>query len=148
MHYSNLQSKIISFDLFPDINNLDKFFSWKQCYASMKSNMLAEVSRICEATNMNGEGEIVNYCNETGNKINQQVEALKESIMQIDQSVTKRISEKICSEKDEFKSMAGVIPNWNVNLYKLIILSFLAGFSEQLVPNMLNKTKSKINDGV
>ncbi len=38
------------------------------------------------------------------------------------------------------------ISEWDANLYKLIIWSFLAGFSEQLVPDILNKTKSQINN--
>lgn len=47
-------------------------------------------------------------------------------------------------ELEGFK--AKEISEWDVNLYKLIIGSFLAGFSEQLVPDILNKTKAQINN--
>jgi len=40
------------------------------------------------------------------------------------------------------------VPEWDANLYKLIIWSFLAGFSEKLIPDMLNKAKSQINNSV
>lgn len=46
------------------------------------------------------------------------------------------------------KILTEKITEWDVSLYKLIIWSFLAGFSEQLVPDILNKTKSQINSSV
>ncbi len=61
---------------------------------------------------------------------------------------------KGCDLKDDCINSLGLDPQdltiiheWDANLYELMIWSFLAGFSEQLVPDILNKTKSQIHIG-
>ena len=139
--YYFFRSELITTSLFPNVYQLDQYLNWKLCNVSTKSMMITEISDLC---NSQATGDIAKICDSSN--IKDQFDSFKDSIKKIDESVISNLNQVICSRKAEFVGKTTEIQKWSANLYKLIILSFLAGFSEKLVPNLLDKTKSKISD--